>query len=48
VVLNDASALNADRTTVTVLSRDGDTRRLEGLSKADVAARLVRLLDATP
>lgn len=43
VVLNDASALRADRTTVTILAADGSTRRLEDKTKRHVAKALVRL-----
>jgi phosphopantothenoylcysteine decarboxylase/phosphopantothenate--cysteine ligase len=42
VVLNDASALRADRTTVTILGRDGSERRLAG-RKREVARALVAL-----
>lgn len=44
IVLNDASALNARRTSVTILGSDGTTRRLAGRSKAAVARVLVDLL----
>jgi phosphopantothenoylcysteine decarboxylase/phosphopantothenate--cysteine ligase len=43
VVLNDASALGATRTTVTVLGRDGSERAIAGRTKAYVAAQLVAL-----
>ena len=43
IVLNDATALGADRTTVTILGRDGSERRLENRTKAFVAAELVKL-----
>lgn len=43
VVLNDASALGADRSTVTILGRDGSRERLADRSKKQIAARLVRL-----
>lgn len=43
VVLNDASALRADRTSVTILGRDGSTRRLRGRTKRAVAEVLVGL-----
>ncbi|MEZ5977172.1 MAG: phosphopantothenoylcysteine decarboxylase, partial [Planctomycetota bacterium] len=43
VVLNDASALGARTTTVTVLGRDGSEVPIEGRSKAYVARRLVAL-----
>ena len=43
VVLNDASVLGADRTTVTILGRDGSARRLEDRTKRQVARVLVGL-----
>ncbi len=43
VVLNDESALGADRTTVDILGRDGSRRRLERRTKRAVARVLVRL-----
>ena len=43
IVLNDASALGADRSTVDVLGRDGSRIRLERLSKRAIARHLVRL-----
>ena len=43
IVLNDASALGARTTTVTLLGRDGLHERIENRSKRDVARRLVRL-----
>ncbi len=43
IVLNDATALGADRTTVTILGRDGSERRLENRTKAYVAGQLVKL-----
>ena len=46
VVLNDASALSADRTTVTILDREGGTRRLENRTKRAVAKALVQLAKA--
>lgn len=46
IVLNDASALRADRTSVTVLGKDGSERRFAG-AKAAVARRLVGLLTAS-
>ena len=45
IVLNDASALNAARTSVTILDARGEVRRVENRSKAAVARVLVRLLD---
>ena len=41
--VNDASALGARTTTVTLLGRDGLRERIENRSKRDVARRLVRL-----
>jgi phosphopantothenoylcysteine decarboxylase/phosphopantothenate--cysteine ligase len=46
VVLNDASALNAERSSVTILDRDGGLRRLEGPSKDTIARALVALVPA--
>jgi len=43
IVLNDASALRADRTSVTVLGRDGSRRDLVDRTKRAVARALVRL-----
>ena len=43
IVLNDESALGADRTTVDILGRDGSRRRLEHRTKRAVARVLVRL-----
>jgi phosphopantothenoylcysteine decarboxylase / phosphopantothenate---cysteine ligase len=43
IVLNDASALGARRTSVTILGRDGSRCRLVGRPKRAVAERLVRL-----
>lgn len=43
VVLNDASALGATTTSVTVLGRDGSSREIQGRSKSHVARYLVRL-----
>lgn len=43
IVLNDASVLGADRTSVTVIGRDGSVRRLENRTKRDVARELLRL-----
>ncbi len=45
VVLNDPSALNATRTSVTILDEGGEVRRIEGKSKAAVARALVGLLE---
>jgi phosphopantothenoylcysteine decarboxylase/phosphopantothenate--cysteine ligase len=44
IVLNDDSALNAERTTVTILGRDGSERRIENRTKAAVARALVGLV----
>lgn len=43
VVLNDERALGADRTSVTILGKDGSRRRLRGRTKRAVAEVLVRL-----
>jgi phosphopantothenoylcysteine decarboxylase/phosphopantothenate--cysteine ligase len=43
IVLNDASALGGERTSVTILGRDGSQRHLRRRSKRDVAEVLVRL-----
>lgn len=43
IVLNDPSALGSERTSVTILSRDGTTRRLENRTKRAVARELVKL-----
>lgn len=43
IALNDDSALNARRATVTILGRDGTRRRLENRSKQVLARALVRL-----
>lgn len=45
IVLNGASALNAARSTVTVMDADGVVWRLEDSPKAETAARLVGLVD---
>jgi phosphopantothenoylcysteine decarboxylase/phosphopantothenate--cysteine ligase len=44
IVLNDASALNAARSSVTVLNAEGVVWRLEDVSKDETAARLVELV----
>lgn len=44
IVLNDAAVLGAERTTVTVLGRDGSRRRLAGVTKRAAAAAIVALL----
>jgi phosphopantothenoylcysteine decarboxylase/phosphopantothenate--cysteine ligase len=46
VVLNDASALNAERSSVTVLARDGRVARHAHQLKREIAEHLVDLLDA--
>ena len=43
IVLNDETALASDRTTVTILGRDGSVRRMEDRSKRTVAEALVLL-----
>ncbi len=43
IVLNDASALGADRTSVTVLGRDGTERRLRNRTKRAIARALLSL-----
>jgi len=43
IVLNHASALGAERTSVTILGRDGSLRRLEDRTKRFVARELVAL-----
>lgn len=43
IVLNDDSALNAERTTVSILGADGSIRRIENRPKSAVARVLVRL-----
>lgn len=48
VVLNDESALNADRSSVTILGRDGSLRRLSGKPKRAIAEALVDLVTARP
>lgn len=45
IVLNDASALSADRTSVTILDRDGNCLEILDRAKAAVARALVRLLE---
>jgi len=45
IVLNDASALNAGRSSVIVLGPEGEVLRLEDRPKTEVAAALVGLLD---
>jgi phosphopantothenoylcysteine decarboxylase/phosphopantothenate--cysteine ligase len=43
IVLNDASALGAERASVTILGRDGSRRVLDGRSKGAIARILLRL-----
>ena len=45
VVLNDASALNATKSSVTILGRDGFERRISKRGKDQVARALLELLD---
>ncbi len=45
IVLNDDSALNAARASVTILGRDESVRRFPRQSKRSIAAALVALLD---
>jgi phosphopantothenoylcysteine decarboxylase/phosphopantothenate--cysteine ligase len=45
VVLNDATVLNSERATVTILSVDGSVRRVERRAKRAVAHSLVDLVD---
>ena len=43
IVLNDDSALNASRTSVSILGRDGSVRKIEDRPKSAVARVLVSL-----
>ena len=43
IVLNDETALRADRSSVLILGRDGSEVRLDDCSKRTIAGRLVRL-----
>lgn len=45
IVLNDASALNAERTSVTILARDGGTERIVNRTKETVAEALLDLMN---
>jgi phosphopantothenoylcysteine decarboxylase/phosphopantothenate--cysteine ligase len=45
IVLNDDSALNSERTTVTILARDGTARHLRDRGKDEVAEALIDLLE---
>ncbi len=47
VVLNDASALNAARSSVVVLGPEGEVLRLDDRPKAEIARALVGLLDGS-
>lgn len=44
IVLNDPSALNAERASATILARDGSSLRIERRPKRDIAKALVALL----
>jgi len=44
MVLNDASALNADRTSVTILGSDGSRRSIVDCTKKTIARNLVKLI----
>ncbi len=44
IVLNDASALNAERTSVTILAKGGDRQRIVNKPKQTVAEALVALM----
>ena len=44
VVLNDASALNAERSSVTILGRDGSRRALARKPKREIAGALIALV----
>ena len=46
IVLNDPSALGAERTSVIILDEDGGTQPLRGVTKAAVARHLVGLVQA--
>lgn len=48
IVLNDASALGAQRTSVTILGRDGSRRSLRDRTKREVARALIGLLGRRP
>lgn len=45
IVLNDASVLNSELATVTILGQDGTVQRVERRTKRAVAAKLVDLVD---
>ncbi len=45
IVLNDASVLNSERATVTILGQDGTVQRVERRTKRAVAVKLVDLVD---
>jgi phosphopantothenoylcysteine decarboxylase/phosphopantothenate--cysteine ligase len=44
IVLNDPTALNAERTSVTIIARDGDTEHIVNRTKETVAEALVGLM----
>lgn len=44
IVLNDPSALNAERSSATILARDGSSLRIQRRPKRDIARALVALL----
>ncbi len=44
IVLNDATALNAAKTSVTVLSQEGEVAKWSRISKSSVASKLVNLV----
>lgn len=44
IVLNDPSALNAEKSSATILARDGSSLRIERRPKRDIARALVALL----
>jgi phosphopantothenoylcysteine decarboxylase/phosphopantothenate--cysteine ligase len=45
IVLNDASALNAERSSATILAPDGSSLRIERRSKREIARALIALLE---
>jgi phosphopantothenoylcysteine decarboxylase/phosphopantothenate--cysteine ligase len=47
IVLNDPTALNAERTSVTIIARDGDTEHIVNRTKETVAEALVGLMAST-
>ena len=48
IVLNDQTALGADRSTVTILGRDGSSRTLAQRPKSEIAAALAALEAPAP